>query len=60
MTLDEATRIGEVIRQSEDAAYLASLLSDAFPEFVWTAEMAGPHVVGMDVQPADAELRNPQ
>jgi hypothetical protein len=50
VTLDEAKRIGAVIRFSDDAAYLAGLLSDEFPEFMWTAETAGPHILGVCVR----------
>ena len=50
MTLSEARLIAEVVRQTDNAVFLAGLLSDAFPEFTWTVETAGPHILGVHVR----------
>jgi hypothetical protein len=58
MTLDEAKRVGRVICNSGDAAYLAGLLGDEFPEFEWTVETAGPHILGVRVKKACSPRRD--
>lgn len=56
MTLDEAQKLAEIISEVEGPRHLAQLLNERFHDFCWTVSMAGPHVVGVEVEELTEEV----